>query len=155
MPGLVQGYAGPNNPFGGTDAVIGADGRFVINPQFEWTGGGVASTTADLARWAKLLYEGRAFDASLLPEMLKGVPARLGPQAQYGLGAIIRPTPLGASYGHSGFFPGYITEMMYFPDSGVAVALQVNSSMQGAVGRSPTRIVIDLARIVVEARDER
>ena len=38
IPGLVQGYAGPQNPFGGTDAMI-KDGRFAINPQFEWTGG--------------------------------------------------------------------------------------------------------------------
>ncbi|HEX7121753.1 MAG TPA: serine hydrolase domain-containing protein, partial [Gemmatimonadaceae bacterium] len=43
IPGLSQGYAGPNNPFGGTDAMV-VDGRFAINPQFEWTGGGMAST---------------------------------------------------------------------------------------------------------------
>mgnify|MGYP002652995461 CR=1 FL=1 len=30
----------------------------------QWTGGGIASTTADLSRWGKLLYEGRAFDAA-------------------------------------------------------------------------------------------
>ncbi|MGH9900557.1 MAG: serine hydrolase domain-containing protein, partial [Pyrinomonadaceae bacterium] len=114
IPGLAQGYAGPDNPFGRSDAMI-VGGRFVINPQFEWTGGGIASTSSDLARWAKLLYEGRAFDPSLLKEMFDGVPARLGPEARYGLGVIIRPTPLGTSYGHSGFFPGYITEMMYFP----------------------------------------
>src|SRR5690606_26421272 len=39
LPGLVQGYAGPDNPFGGTDAMI-HDGVFAINPQFEWAGGG-------------------------------------------------------------------------------------------------------------------
>jgi hypothetical protein len=29
---------------------------FRINPQVEWRGGGLASTSEDLARWAKLLY---------------------------------------------------------------------------------------------------
>jgi len=146
VPGLVQGYAGPGNPFGGTDEMI-SGGRFAFNPQFEWTGGGVVSTAADLARWAKALYEGRAFDPSLLPAMLDGVPADLGPGSEYGLGVIIRPTPLGISYGHSGFFPGYLTEMMYFPEHGIAVAAQVNTSVGQAVGKSMTRVVLDLAAI--------
>jgi D-alanyl-D-alanine carboxypeptidase len=129
VPGLANGYAGPKNELGGYDASIvdGPSGpRLAINPQFEWTGGGVASTAEDLARWAKLVYEGRAFDPALLPRVLDGVPARLGQNVRYGLGVIIRTTPLGPAHGHSGFFPGYATEMLYFPDSKVAVAIQVN-----------------------------
>jgi D-alanyl-D-alanine carboxypeptidase len=148
IPGLVQGYAGPQNPFGGTDAMI-RDGRFAINPQFEWTGGGLACTAADLARWAKALYEGRAFDPSLLPLMLDAVPAKLGPEAKYGLGVIVRPTPLGLGYGHSGYFPGYLTEMMYFPEHRTAVAVQVNTSVPRNVGKSLVRVLLDLAAIAV------
>jgi D-alanyl-D-alanine carboxypeptidase len=125
MPGVANGYAGPKNELGGYDASI-VNGRFAANPGLEWTGGGIASTTEDLARWGKLLYEGKAFDPSLLATMLEGVPARLGRDTRYGLGVIIRPTPLGISYGHSGFFPGYATEMIYFPDLKVALAMQVN-----------------------------
>ena len=121
IPNLAQGYAGKDNPFGGTDAML-TKGEMVINPQFEWTGGGIASTAADLARWAKLLYEGKAFEPSLLSRMLEGVPARLGGDAQYGLGVIIRPTSQGIAYGHSGFFPGYITEVMYFPEARAAIS---------------------------------
>jgi len=102
---------------------------FAVNPQFEWTGGGIASTTADLARWAKLLYEGKAFDPSLLPLLFDGVPAKgLGRDARYGLGVILRTTELGPSQGHSGFFPGYATDMAYFPDLGIAAAVQVNTT---------------------------
>ena len=32
------------------------------------------------------------------------------------------------TYGHSGFFPGYMTDMMYWPDAKIAVAVQVNTS---------------------------
>jgi len=149
VPGLVQGYAGVENLFRVPDAVI-VDGQFAINPQFEWTGGGIASTTEDLARWAKALYEGRVFDESMLPILLEGVPARLGPDTQYGLGVIIKPTPLGISWGHSGFFPGYLTEMAYFPDHGVAVAVQVNSSDFQNMRISVGRILMELATLVVE-----
>ncbi len=152
IPGLVQGYAGAENPFGIPDAVL-VDGEFVINPQFEWTGGGIASTAVDLARWGKLLYEGVAFDASMLPVMLDGVPARLGPNTRYGLGVILRATPLGASQGHSGFFPGYLTEMAYFPDHDVAVAVQVNTSDFRGIRLSPGRILLALASMAAEARD--
>jgi D-alanyl-D-alanine carboxypeptidase len=147
IPGLIQGYAGPDNPFGGTDEVLGEDGRFVINPQFEWAGGGFASTPEDLARWARALYTGKAFDPSLLPMMLDGVPARLGPGSRYGLGVILTDTPAGPAQGHSGFFPGYLTEMAYFPDLDVAVALQVNTSVGRALGRSPKGVLVELAQV--------
>ena len=149
IPGLVQGYAGANNPFGDFDEVILPDGRFAINPQFEWAGGGYAFTTEDLARWAWLLYEGKAFDPALLEEVLDGVPAQLGRGTRYGLGVIISDTPLGVSYGHSGYFPGYLTQMMYFPEYRIVVAVQVNTSDQRAVGRSLGSMIMELAQEVV------
>jgi D-alanyl-D-alanine carboxypeptidase len=128
IPGLANGYAGPRNELGGYDASIRADGRFAMNPQFEWTGGGIASTTSDLARWAKMLYEGKAFPSALVERMLESVPAKLGANARYGLGVIVRPSPLGPTWGHSGFFPGYATEMVYFPELRMSAAVQVNTS---------------------------
>ena len=153
IPGLVMGYAGPANPFGGTDEVLLPDGRFVINPQFEWAGGGFASTASDLARWARALYTGKAFDPSLLPLVLDGVPAQLGPGSRYGLGVILTDTPAGPSQGHSGFFPGYLTEMAYFPELDVAGAVMVNTSVSRALGRSPKGVLVELARVV--GADER
>src|SRR5215204_5319043 len=148
MKGVVQGYAGPDNPFGGKDAMI-ENGRFVINPQLEWTGGGYASTAEDLARWAKMMYEGKAFDASLLPQMLDGVAApMLGRETKYGLGVIIRQTQAGTSYGHSGFFPGYMTDMMYFPEQKIAVAVQVNTSVGQSLGKPLGRVLIEVAEVV-------
>lgn len=148
MKGVVQGYAGTNNPFGGKDAMI-ENGKFVINPQLEWTGGGYASTSEDLARWAKAMYEGKAFDASMLPQMLDGVAApMLGGETKYGLGVIIRRTRLGVTYGHSGFFPGYMTDMMYFPEQKIAVAVQVNTSVPQNLGRPLGRVLVELAEAV-------
>lgn len=149
IPGLVVGYAGPRNPLGGYDASIGPDGLMAINPQFEWTGGGIASTTRDLVRWAKVLYEGKAFDPALLPQMLDGVPARLGPNTRYGLGVIIRSSAQGPVHGHSGFFPGYATEMLYLPDAGIAAAVQVNTSDPYPRGLLP--FLLSVARLAGSA----
>lgn len=145
---VVQGYAGPNNPFGGSDEMI-RNGTFVVNPQFEWTGGGFATTSEDLARWAKMMYEGKAYDPSLIPAVLDGVAApMLGRETRYGLGVIIRPTRIGVTYGHSGFFPGYMTDMMYFPDRKVAIAVQVNTSVPQNLGKPLGRVIVELAEIV-------
>lgn len=152
MKGVVQGYAGPDNPFGGKDAMI-EKGKFVVNPQLEWTGGGWASTGEDLARWAKLYFEGKAFDASLLPEVLDGVSApMLGRETKYGLCVIIRKTAAGTSYGHSGFFPGYMTDMMYFPEHKFAVAVQVNTSVPKDIGKPLARILAEAAQLIQDQR---
>jgi D-alanyl-D-alanine carboxypeptidase len=127
------------------------DGKFAVNPQFEWTGGGLAVTATDLARWAKVLYEGKVLDGALMKELLAGVPARLGPETKYGLGVIIRPTALGTTYGHSGFMPGYQTDMMYFPELKTAIAVQVNSSAPRSTGRPLSRFVTEFAQVVRDA----
>ncbi len=150
VPGLVQGYAGPKNEFGGADEMI-KDGKFAVNPQFEWTGGGLAVTAQDLAKWAKLLYEGKVIDASLMGDLLAGVQSRLGPETKYGLGVIIRPTAHGITYGHSGFMPGYQTDVMYFPELKAAIAVQVNSSAPRSTGRPLRAFVTELAAVLAAA----
>jgi D-alanyl-D-alanine carboxypeptidase len=152
VPGLVQGYAGVENPFGGFDATI-EDGRLGLNPQFEFAGGGYASTAEDLARWVKFIHEGEAFDPGLLDEARDGVPARLGPGARYGLGVIMLELPAGTAWGHSGFMPGYRTEMYYFPEHRFAVALEINSTARGSLTRSLGGILNELAETVVAALD--
>ena len=149
VEGLVQGYAGEGNEFGGRDAMV-EDGRMVINPQFEWAGGGYASTTEDLARWIKDIHEGRAFDPALLEQARDGVPARLGPQGQYGLGVIMMELPAGTAWGHSGFMPGYRTEGYYFPDGEFGLALQINSTAPRSLSGPLLLIFSDLAAIVME-----
>lgn len=152
LKGLVQGYAGKNNDFGGRSEVIADDGEFIVNPQFEWTGGGIYSTTKDLAKWGKLLYEGKAFDPAMLPVMEDGVLAKmLGQNTKYGLGVIIRQSAkYGISYGHSGFFPGYMTEMCYFPQYKIAFAVQTNTSDYRNMKVSVMKVLMELAKTTFE-----
>jgi D-alanyl-D-alanine carboxypeptidase len=156
IEGLVQGYAGSQNPFGGNDEMLDKNGKMSFNPQFEWTGGGIVTTSEDLARWAKMMYEGRAFDRTMLSEMLDGVPApMLGKETKYGLGVIIRPTSKGVTYGHSGFFPGYFTDMMYFPEEKIALAVQVNSSVPPDIGKPLGRVLVEMFGIIEKEKSDK
>ena len=150
IPGLVAGYAGARDPLGLPDEVL-KNGEFVVNPQFEWTGGGYATSPLDLARWGHELYAGRALSQTARARMIDAaVPARLGPETKYGLGVIVREkTPAGPTWGHSGFFPGYVTELVHFRDTGTTLAIQVNSSDGRATGtRRPIRVLYDIAAMV-------
>ena len=143
---IVQGYAGADNPFGGD--VMMVNGRMTMDPAFEGAGGGWSSSAVDLARWAKKLYEGSIVPAARIAEAVRGVPAQLGPEVRYGLGVIIWPSPRGPVWGHSGYFPGYITEMRYYPDAKIALALQMNTSVPRAFGRNPGGFLNEIAEMV-------
>ena len=151
VPGLANGYAGPENPFGSYDATLDENGALHFNPQFEWAGGGFASSADDLAAWIRHVHEGRAFPASLLDQARTGIPAPLGPEATYGLGVIMMELPAGTAWGHSGFMPGYRTEAYYFPDFEFGLALQINSSDGAAFDRPPLLLLSELAQIVAES----
>ncbi|MBX9579329.1 MAG: beta-lactamase family protein [Gemmataceae bacterium] len=156
IPGLVQGYAGPANPLGYEGRTI-LDGKFVINPQMEWAGGGVASTPEDLARWAKALYEGKVFrKPETLAAMLAGVDTPTGrgggKGSKYGLGVQMRESPWGPSYGHGGWFPGYRTEVEYFPDHKVAVAVMFNTDIGRSLKKGLRGYIADVAEVVLPAK---
>jgi D-alanyl-D-alanine carboxypeptidase len=151
IPGLSQGHAGPRDPLGLPDLVLDDQGRFCINPQFEWAGGGFASNGGDLARWARALYGGDVLDPELRARMTKGLPARgLGLGASYGLGAFVWKTPAGEAHGHEGFFPGYMSAVRYWPEHDVAVAVQVNTSDFGALPRPLARLCDELLECVLD-----
>jgi D-alanyl-D-alanine carboxypeptidase len=149
---VITGYSMPNSPFGIEGRVI-VDGVFLFNPQMEWTGGGFASTAEDLARWAKALYEGKVLKKNELGQMLNGVEAREGRGSgegnKYGLACQIRPSEWGVSYGHGGWFPGYRSEMEYFPDHRLAIAVQFNTDDGQKLKRNPRSYIAEVARILI------
>lgn len=144
LPDLVPGLLMDDHPFGLSGTTM-EGGRLKLNPQFEWAGGGFASTPLDLARWCKVLVEGRAFSASMTRQMKQGVAASTGRDHKYGLGLQIRPTPFGTTYGHGGWFPGYMAEIEYFADKRVSIAVQVNTDDEKRLGMSVHDIVVKIA----------
>ncbi len=126
VPYLATGYLQPANPFGLPRRIAEA-GTMVINPEIEYTGGGLISNAGDLAAWARLLYRGDALASPYVEEVIgSAVPRSPDGPGEYGLGVFIDDLELGRAYGHGGWFPGYESVVAYFPDFDLAVAMQVN-----------------------------
>lgn len=131
LDGLAVGYLHWRGEGGRVERVVEADGDLIFNPALEWTGGGLVTCSSDLVRWAKALYEGRALpeegnERDYLPELLESGYRGADASARYGLGVFLYDTPFGPAWGHSGWFPGYNSLMRYYPEHGVALAMQVN-----------------------------
>lgn len=131
--GLVPGYAPKARALFGSPYKVADAGVFAFDPSLEWTGGGLVTNSQDLVRWAKALFEGRAISPRYLDEMVNSIAQpeqgrdAAGRTFGYGLGVNVVGTSYGTVYRHGGFFPGYNSMLVYFPDRGIAVAMQINA----------------------------
>ncbi|MFT5291109.1 MAG: D-alanyl-D-alanine carboxypeptidase [Planctomycetota bacterium] len=149
IPGLTQGYIAAFQGTGVPERVL-EDGVFFCNPQFEWCGGGYASTSLDLARWAHVLYGGEAMEGDYLTSMLETVPARLGPNKEYGLGVMVASTDLGPAIGHDGIMTGFGATVSHFPEQGISAALMLNTDDSRILGMPLDRVSQQLTRFAAE-----
>jgi len=131
LHGLAAGYVGEDNPFGLPPRTMDDAGRLLWDPAMEWTGGGLVSTSRDLAVWGHALFGGTAMAEPYLDQMLDGVPVSPdAPGILYGAGvAIYSDTPRGPVYGHGGWIPGYVSSLRHYADHGVTVAFQINTDV--------------------------
>jgi len=127
IDGLPVGYSFLPEWFRMPQEVV-KDGIYVFNPQLEWTGGGLASTTPDLAKWAGLYYSGSLFSDSLKNKIVtpNEQAINLGPLMSYGMGSFIYQTDFGPAYAHTGFVPGFNSIFAYYPQLDLSVAFQSN-----------------------------
>lgn len=147
---LAVGYTVPNNPFGLSARTMDDAGALIWNPVVEWTGGGFASNSSDLARWGQALFTGAAMQVPYKDRLLDGVavhPDMAG--IFYGAGAAIyEATPLGPVYGHGGWIPGYVSSLRHYADQQVTIAFQINSDV-GVVDDS-TDLVLALEEAIAD-----
>ena len=131
LPGLAAGYVGADNPFGLPPRTMDDAGRLLWDPAMEWTGGGLVSTSRDLAVWGHALFAGAAMAEPYLDRLLDGVPVSPdAPGILYSAGvAIYSDTPRGPVYGHGGWIPGYVSSLRHYADHGVTVAFQINTDV--------------------------
>lgn len=150
IPGLAQGHVAKGDPFIAGDVLLGDDGQLVLDPQFEWAGGGFASSAPDLARWCAALYGGKVLRPESLELMQETVECELWKGARYGLGCIVTETSLGKALGHAGFFPGYVSEMRFYAEHGTALAIQIDTSDFAKIRKPLGAMLDELAAIAVE-----
>ncbi len=153
LPDLASGYMPKENPLGLPVKTTTAQGFMTYNPIEEWTGGGLVSNSRDLAMWAKNLYEGRAMKRPYLKDLFHaGSRSPADQNRSYGAGVYIdAKTPFGTSYGHSGWIPGYTSDLRYYKDYRVSIAVQINTD--GGIADNPkvaAAIRERLAKVVVD-----
>ena len=149
LKGLIPGLTGPS-PFNLPEKPV-VNSTYIINPQFEWCGGGLVTTSPDLAIWAKNLYEAKVFSEEILEELLQPYDFRTGQLAEagYGLGVFVFITPVGKIYSHAGIFPGYETSMQYLPELKTSLAIQINAdSFSRKLKRSPDQMLFEFIPII-------
>lgn len=131
VEGLAAGYMRPDNPFRLPGKTLDENAHLHWHPGVEWTGGGLVSTSRDLAHWGAALFTGKAAPGDYLSDLFKTVaidPDIAG--ARYGAGVAIHHSDrFGPVYGHAGWIPGYITSFRYYPNSGVTIAFQINTDI--------------------------
>jgi D-alanyl-D-alanine carboxypeptidase len=109
--------------------------------------GGIASTSSDMARWARALYGGGVLTGRTVEAMVDDVArtATFTPYVPYGLG-VQRVTIEGAeTLGHSGRFLGFRAALRYLPETGLSIAVLTNQSRT-----DPAIIVRALLRIALD-----
>jgi D-alanyl-D-alanine carboxypeptidase len=126
LPGLAAGYTAFSADYH-LPVKMYENSRYAINPQLEWTGGGMVSTPTDLAAWARILYGSDFISAPLRAKMKSPGPwpTELGTNIDYGFATFIwEDDPV--RYGHTGFMFGYMAIVEYLPERDIAIALQLN-----------------------------
>lgn len=128
---LAAGYINPDNPFRLPAKTLDENGHLHFHPAVEWTGGGLATTSSDLAHWGSALFSGKAMHGDYLSELLTGVPINSADaDARYGAGVVISTDEhFGTVYGHTGWIPGYVSSFRYYQNSGVTIAFQINTDI--------------------------
>ena len=158
LEGLASGYLAPDNDFGLPVKTTHTPGIMTWHPGTEWTGGGFISTSQDLAKWFKFLFSPSSEVNNIGKEMLNAVPMHNGDSLKsFGLGVFIqKDTPLGTTYGHSGWIPGYRSNVQYYPEYDMAVSFQINTDFgfQGNPVQVLEEIRVRLAKIVAHIDDK-
>lgn len=163
--GYAQGYYEPSdNPLAPLFAHAGGRNRFMeepgvqpVNPRFEGAGGGITTTSHDLALWAKTLFENRAFKGDYL-KIFKSSFGPYDPEVGYAGMAMFAWDPSqgcklasrtsGAQYGHLGQFLAHSASMIYFPEHRIAIAMMFNAIV---TRENRHRLPTELGDLVVTA----
>jgi len=128
------------------------EGLCKFNPQLENAGGGYVSSASDLAKWAKLYYDGIPFSDSMKTTIQTISPngANVFEGWHCGAGIFILDTKYGKAYGHTGLMVGTRSIMLYFPELNISAALQMNTDQPegdlGLLGNLEALVEVALAK---------
>ncbi|MBN2026521.1 MAG: beta-lactamase family protein [Actinobacteria bacterium] len=105
---------------GGGDELLDVTDSF--DPSWSWGAGAMISDLEDLGKWVKALVGGDLLSDEVQRQRLTTVEAWQG--SDYGLGI----AEYDGFWGHPGDLPGFSSAMMYNPDSGALIILNLNKN---------------------------
>ena len=127
----------------GYDTFAGAlVNKAFLSHTWPYAAGSLCSTASDLGAWLAALHGGRVLSADSYRAMITPVSLADGTKARYGFGVGVAQLGGRSAIFHGGGINGFLSEVEYFPESGVSIVVLLNTA--GPVGPS------DLAREIVD-----
>lgn len=118
VPNRAEGYH-----YEGPDALTNAP---FISINVPGGGGAISSTVGDLARWAHLLHTGKVVSAESYKLMTTPTKLADGKTETEGFGLHLEDRHGRRAITHGGNISGFTSDMAYYPESGVSIAVLVN-----------------------------
>jgi CubicO group peptidase (beta-lactamase class C family) len=114
-----------------------------ISHSWPYSAGSLCSTASDLSAWLAALHGGKILSADSYRAMITPMSLADGTTTRYGFGVGIAELGGRRLIFHGGGINGFLSEVEYFPDSGLSIVVLLNTA--GPVGPA------DLAREISDA----
>ncbi len=129
FPHLIPGYKERESSI--SKAVLLDEGVDKEDGQWVHPGGGIISTAYDLLAWNLALHEGKLLSPEMYEQMVRPSSRREHPRygaVGYGLGVQLLGKGENLEISHSGYVDGYISTLLYYPQSKISVIILENVS---------------------------
>lgn len=141
IPNRVRGYS----KWG--ESIVNANYTSMTQP---FAAGAMASTAGDLIKWQRALVNDQLLDPKSYQLMTTRGEQNDGKSIPYGFGCFVSPAngKKPAQIWHGGGIPGFISELVYFPESDLTVVVLTNAmtSQANRMSREIARGFINLNR---------
>jgi len=117
-----------------------------ISMDLPYAAGSLCSTVGDLARWTAALASGRVVSPASYRQMTTPVKLPTGRAMSYGFGLFADSLASHRVISHGGGINGFISQLAYYPDDTLIVAVLANTSPapSGEVATNIARIVLGM-----------
>jgi len=114
-----------------------------ISHVWPFAAGSLCSTAADLTAWTSALHGGRVLSADSYRAMTTPATLNDGTKTRYGFGVSLVDIRGRRAISHGGGINGFLSEVEYYPDSGLSIVVLLNTAGPAGPG--------DLARDIADA----
>jgi len=116
-----------------------------VSHVWPFSAGSLCSTAADLTAWNAAFHGGKILSAESYSAMTTGASLNDGSKTRYGFGIGLGEIRGRRVLSHGGGINGFLSEVQYYPDSGLSIVVLLNTA--GPVGPGP--LAGDIADVVL------